>query len=99
METSYKTTAIEVVPYPFFMDSKRSVKVVLNVGKWEKVEMANDKTTRLYGVYPYDVIVSKNNFDIKTRGLSVGNNEISVEWKNFNTISSIDSQKRSHLRT
>ena len=87
LETSYKTTAIEVVPYPFFMDSKRSVKVVLNVGKWEKVEMANDKTTRLYRPYPEENIVSKNNFDIKTRGLSVGNNEITVEWKNFNTIS------------
>lgn len=85
LETSYKTIAIEVVPYPFFMDSRRSAKVVLDVGKWEKVEMANDKSTRLYGAYPSDEIVSMSNYNIETRGLSVGDNEITISWNNFNT--------------
>lgn len=85
IETSYKTSSIEVVPYPFFMDSNRSVKLSLNVGGWKKVEMAKDETTRLYGAYPNEFVVSKNNVDIKTRGLTVGDNLITVSWRTFNT--------------
>lgn len=80
------TTSIEIVPYPFFMDTDRSLKISVDLGGMTNVEMAKDKTTRIYAPNPYYYVTSKSNFDVKTRGLTVGENEIKISWKNFNTV-------------
>lgn len=79
-------TVIEIYPYPFFFDGTKGFKVNCNLIGNKKVEMAREKSTRLYGAKPYTYIISNSNEGIRTRGLTVGDNRVYVEINNMNTV-------------